>query len=78
MAEEDRAGWWDVPAAETWTCPACRASSPVSDWRTCDVDCESCGDHDGRVCPACGLAWDHVWGAERIARAMKEGIHAPA
>ncbi len=67
--------WWGVPvtAEGSWRCPECGESSPVADWREMGVACDSCGDHDGRECPKCGEVFDHVFGAEKLAEANKEG-----
>lgn len=62
----DANGWYDVEPRSRWKCPNCGETSPVEDWRECEVYCEDCGSHDGRLCPACGDAFDHVWGSAKI------------
>ncbi|MFG2046042.1 hypothetical protein ACGFIW_01260 [Micromonospora sp. NPDC048935] len=72
MTAEDRTGWWDAPASDTWTCPECGVSSPVEQWAERRVGCPDdgdCGDHDGRECPACTEVFDHVFGASPILKA---------
>lgn len=71
MTAEDEQGWWDVPAATGWTCPECHVTSPTKDWADRPTYCEDCGEHDGRACPACDEVFDHVWGAPKIAEAMR-------
>jgi hypothetical protein len=68
---EDRDGWWDVPAATNWTCPECGQTSPVEEWVECEPGCEDCGSHDGRRCPRCDETFDHVWGSTKIAEAIE-------
>lgn len=62
-------GWYDVPPLADWTCPACGAMSRADDWAEIEVPCETCGEHDGRMCPKCLAVFDHVFGAEHIAKA---------
>jgi RNA polymerase subunit RPABC4/transcription elongation factor Spt4 len=69
MAEEDRQGWWNVLPADAWTCPSCKTTSPVENWRETRVACDDCGDHDARECPVCEELFDHVWGDRRIQEA---------
>jgi hypothetical protein len=72
MTEKDAInGWWGVPPAQKWQCPECHVRSPVSEWKEREVYCEECGSHDGRECPNCGEAFDHVWGSERLAEVNK-------
>jgi ssDNA-binding Zn-finger/Zn-ribbon topoisomerase 1 len=79
MTAEDRVnGWWEAPAADTWTCPECGTSSPVERWEARDAYCEDCGDHDGRVCPACGETLDVVFGAPRILAATNPDVATAA
>lgn len=63
-------GWWEVPAAEYWTCPECKERSKVEDWQEVETYCEDCGSHDGRECPNCGKVFDHVWDSERLSKAQ--------
>lgn len=69
-AEDAEHGWWDMPALPAWKCPECGDTSPTRDWVETEVSCGEC-DHDARVCPACGEAFDHVWGAAKIAAASR-------
>jgi len=79
MTADDRVnGWWEVPAADTWTCPECGAASSVEQWAERPTGCEDCGDHDGRECPRCGEVLDHVWGAPRILEATSAHTTEPA
>lgn len=70
--EEDRNGWGGVTPRDAWTCPECGVTSPVESWEDLEVYCESCGSHDARKCPACGQAFDSVFGDEMIERACIE------
>jgi hypothetical protein len=72
MKEDCEKGWWEAPAGTHWTCPGCKVSSLIEDWEQQDYYCEDCGEHDGRKCPVCEDIADHVWGAERIAKATEE------
>ena len=69
--KEDTEGWHGAPAGLYWACPDCKELSPIEAWQQCDVPCDTCGDHDARMCPGCWSAWDHVWGAPEIARATR-------
>ena len=66
MLEDEREGWWGAPAGKRWRCPECNKISNISDWNEVSLSCEDCGSHDGRECPTCGEAFDHVWDADKI------------
>jgi len=72
MAKGDELQWWDVKNRALWTCPACHQTSPAAEWQESRVPCDDCGSHDGRECPRCNRAFDHVWGSERIEEASRE------
>jgi hypothetical protein len=71
MIPEDLDEAWQGMPAGKWKCPKCHVSSPSKDWSACDMPCDDCGTHAGRVCPACDEAFDHVFGAPEIALATK-------
>jgi hypothetical protein len=67
----DKNGWHDIPARLKWKCPECNEWSPYDAWEETIVGCEDCGEHDARECPVCNEVFDIVWGAARIAKAMR-------
>lgn len=71
MLEDVTKSWWGVPAIPRWLCPRCLVESDTELWRECELECEVCGTHFGRVCPHCEESFDVVWDADELARAQK-------
>jgi hypothetical protein len=67
MTIEDKTeGWSGVPAAKEWLCPECETKSDVELWSEIWIECETCGEHEGRECPNCGHWFDHVWNDDLV------------
>ncbi|WP_175785545.1 hypothetical protein [Burkholderia ambifaria] len=63
MKASENYAWTFDPAltdASEVLCGECNGWSPIADWETSLVECETCGDHAAIVCPLCEHHHDHV------------------
>ena len=64
------------PESLMWVCPECREATPSFQWEETEVNCEDCGSHLAVRCPECGEAFDHVWGAAAMEKALGLEVEA--
>lgn len=69
--KEDEEGCYEIRPRKQWVCCTCGEMSPVVDWKEVEVECDSCGEHEGRQCPKCHSCFEIVWGFAKIEKACQ-------